>query len=167
MIGLGHLPTLGNTSSRFHEMRLFQEVAKVDDKEAEQGALHSDVFRHNSDDKDGAGPLGRKGLAGKISRLWRNFKVKQNQTEEKTEDSCPIAKARAASTVGENAPLGWLTFDHLGDNLDSSPASPSLDSVSRERELTSSKETTRLSLKSDPDDHDYLFSEEWFLSPCG
>lgn len=49
MIGLGQLVTLGNSSDRLHEMRLFREIAHVDDTEAEQGLHHSDAIQLGSE----------------------------------------------------------------------------------------------------------------------
>jgi hypothetical protein len=166
MIGLGMIPTIGNATNRIHEMRLFQEVAKVDEKEAEQGALHSDGFRLNSRDKEDR-ILTRQGLTGKLSKFWLNLKSKKMDSEKGPEDDCPIAQARAESAVGENAPLGWLTLDHLAQNHGSG-ISPRDTLVSESEVQVPSEESTLLSfLRPDPDDADYMFNEEWFLSPCG
>lgn len=169
MIGLGQIPTLGN--SRIHEMRLFQEVAKVDEKEAEQGALHSDAVKLNSRDRDDEGLLSRQALSKRISKFWLNLKSKKSQEQKPVEDDCPISKARAESAVGENAPLGWLTLDQMAEDQ-SSPGERGLSSgdilVEPKRESAPSKESTLLSfLRPDPDDADCMFHEEWFLSPAG
>ena len=169
MIGLGQIPTLGN--SRIHEMRLFQEVAKVDEKEAEQGALHSDALRLNSRDKDDDGILSRQGLTNRLSKLWLNLKAKKPKEQKPTEEDCPIAKARAESEVGENAPLGWLTLDQMNEDLGKS-AQTGLSNgdtlVKPKAKRAESKESTLLSfLRPDPEDADCMFNEEWFLSPAG
>ncbi|MCA9776209.1 MAG: hypothetical protein KC800_05815 [Candidatus Eremiobacteraeota bacterium] len=163
MIGLGQLVTLGNSSDRIHEMRLFREIASVDEKEAEQGALHSDVLRLNSRDRDDDAAL-KKGLTHRLSRLWQKVRAKpESQKPQKSEEDCPVAQARAQSVVGENAPLGWLTFDHMDEEQRSAPG--------LEKSLvgaTSKEKPDPLAfLKTDPEDHDYMFCEEWFLSPCG
>jgi hypothetical protein len=114
MIGLGQIPTLGNTSNRILEMRLFQEVARVDEKEAEQGALHSDSLRLSQRDQEDNHAIGRNGLAQRLSSLWRQIKRKSQETPDKTEEEdCPVAQARSRSVIGANAPLGWLTLDKL------------------------------------------------------
>ena len=163
MIGLGQLVTLGNSSDRIHEMRLFREIASVDEKEAEQGALHSDVLRLSSRDQDGEAAL-KKGLTHRLSRLWRKVRAQpQAQKQKPPQEDCPVAQARAQSVVGENAPLGWLTFDQMGEEQRTAPG--------LEKSLvgaTSKEKPDPLAfLKADPEDHDYMFCEEWFLSPCG
>ena len=164
MIGLGQIVTLGNSSDRIHEMRLFREVSNVDEKEAEQGALHSDVLRLSHRDREGDG-LSKKGLTHRLSRLWQKVRAKPETPKSQPEDDCPIAQARAKSTVGENAPLGWLTFDHVGDK---ESTAPSLEKNLRPAGQKSEPQADPLSfLKTDPEDHDYMFCEEWFLSPCG
>ncbi len=164
MIGLGQIVTLGNSSDRIHEMRLFREISNVDEKEAEQGALHSDVVRLSSRDREGEGVL-KKGLTHRLSRLWQKVRSKPDIPRSQPEDDCPIAQARAKSTVGENAPLGWLTFDHVGDR---ESAAPNLEKSLRSTGQNTEEKPDPLSfLKTDPDDHDYMFCEEWFLSPCG
>ena len=170
MIGLGQIPSIGNTSNRVFEARLFQEVAKVDEKEAEQGALHSDALRLSSKDQESNSLLSRKGITNRLSRLWLNLKPKaqENKPEEK-EDDCPIAQARAESQVGQNAPLGWLTLDNLL-NSSSTPQSGKSegDTLVATKTEAPAKESTSLSfLRSDPDDADYMFNDEWFLSPNG
>ena len=165
MIGLGQINTIGNSSQRVHEMRLFREVSKVDEKEAEQGALHSDVLRLNSRRQDEDG-LGRRGLTHHLSKLWQTLKTKKPEPESKDgEADCPIAQARAESAVGLNAPLGWLTYDQMAESESSTPALEKVSSkvVKAERDAQDSLAF----LKTDPDDHDYMFCEEWFLSPCG
>lgn len=164
MIGLGQIVTLGNSSDRIHEMRLFREVSSVDEKEAEQGALHSDVLRLSTRDREGDGLI-KKGLTHRLSRLWQKVRAKPETPKGQAEDDCPIAQARAKSLVGENAPLGWLTFDYVGDN--ESPA-PSLERSLSPTDGKPAEQSDPLSfLKTDPEDHDYMFCEEWFLSPCG
>jgi len=169
MIGLGQIPTIGNTTARSHEMRLFREVEKVDEKEAEQGALHSDGLRLNSREKDSR-ILTRSGLSDKLSKFWKTLKTKRSEPEKKTGDEdCPVDKARAQSAVGQNAPLGWLTLDHLFRD-GNGPATGGADSYveKSQADSVSSSESTELSfLRADPDDADYLFNDEWFLSPCG
>lgn len=144
-------------------MRLFKEVAKVDSKEAEQGAMHSDSFKTSSKKDDG---LSGKGLTNRLSKLWLDLKTKKAEKPKTPEEDCPIAKARAESETGENAPLGWLTLDHV---VGQENGAPSYEHNSLNQPRTApSKEVTSLSfLQPDPDDADYMFNEEWFLSPCG
>lgn len=164
MIGLGQLTTIGNCPTRVHEMRLFHEVSQVDEKEAEQGALHSDVLRLASRDQETDGLFSRKGITHRLSKFWLDLKSKKSPTEESEKSDCPIAQARAQSVVGANAPMGWLTFDHLGEESEAS-AMESFRSVSSS---APSKESVSLPfLQADPDDSDYMFGGEWFLSPCG
>ena len=163
MIGLGQIVTLGNSSDRIHEMRLFREVSNVDEKEAEQGVIHSDVLRLSSRDREGDGLI-KKGLTHRLSRLWQKVRAKPETPKLQPEDDCPIAQARAKSMVGENAPLGWLTFDHADGN--ESPA-PSLERDFPPAGQEKAQSDPLSFLKTDPDDHDYMFCEEWFLSPCG
>jgi hypothetical protein len=166
MIGLGQIVTLGNSSNRIHEMRLFREVASVDDKEAEQGVLHSDVLRLNSrkEDEDG---LIKRGLTRHLAKLWHTLKTKKPEATEKegADPNCPITQARAESAIGENAPLGWLTYDQMSDG---DPTSQSLEKLSSKSSASKPDAKDSLAfLKTDPEDHDYMFCEEWFLSPCG
>lgn len=166
MIGLGQIPTLGNTS-RVHEMRLFQEVARVDEKEAEQGAIHSDVLKLGPQDKDGPGSLNRHRLASKISNLWRQIKAKTSKKEE-AEEQDPVAKARANSVVGENAPLGWLTFDQLSEEQREGPLTGVKDKkVALRSAKAESQESFVSFLREDPEDNSPLYCGEWFLSPNG
>ncbi len=165
MIGLGQIVTIGNSSNRIHEMRLFEEVSKVDDKEAEEGAIHSDFLRLTAKDRGDQEVYSKKGLAQRISGLWRTLKSDRRRAEEQDEEQCEVAKARAQSLVGENAPMGWLTYDQMGDSGGSGAFG--LESVqSSSKGKAASKETVDLSfLQSDPDDSEYMFNEEWFL--CG
>lgn len=164
MIGLGQIATIGNSSNRIHEMRLFREIASVDEKEAEQGAHHTDVLRLSSRDREDS-PALKKGLTHHLSRLWRTIKSRTAETkQENPEEDCPVALARAQSVVGQNAPLGWLTFDQMGQT---DASAPSLEKTSSKK-VPAAFETDSLAfLQTDPDDHDYMFCEEWFLSPCG
>lgn len=166
MIGLGQIPTLGNTSNRIFEMRLFQEVARVDEKEAEQGALHSDALRLSSRERDSNPTLSRKGITDRLSRLWLNLKTRpKERLHEEQQEDCPIATARAQSLTGANAPLGWLTLDNLFTGT-SNGSPEGLDSRAEQPDSVPAQESTSLSfLQSDPEDSDYLFNEEWFLSP--
>ena len=164
MIGLGQINSIGNSSNRVHEMRLFREVSSVDEKETEQGALHSDVLRLSSRDRHNG--VSKKGLTHHLARLWKSVKSKTAQAkQENAQEDCPIARARAQSAVGENAPLGWLTYDQMGDTEASAPALEKMSSKSPAPKSDSIDSLTFL--KTDPDDHDYMFCEEWFLSPCG
>lgn len=150
-----------------HELRLVREVAKVDEKEAEQGAIHSDLVKLGSKDKED-GLLAQRSLAGRLSALWKNLRAKKTQQSKQEEgEDCPIAQARAQSLVGANAPLGWLTFDEMSQAQDS----PALAMESRDSGEPKSVESRELSLlsflKPDPEDDDYMFNEEWFFSPAG
>jgi hypothetical protein len=165
MIGLGQINTIGNSSNRIHEMRLFREVARVDEKEAEQGVRHSDVLRLNSrkDEEDG---LLKKGLTRHLAKLWQTVKSKTTGAEtDSPEDDCPVAKARAQSEVGENAPLGWLTYDQMAGTEASAPGMETV--ASKSAPAKADAKDSLAFLKTDPEDHDYMFCEEWFLSPCG
>ena len=164
MIGLGQLTTIGNCPTRAHEMRLFQEVAQVDEKEAEQGALHSDVLRLASKDQETEGLFSRKGITHRLSKFWLDLKSKKVPAEENEESDCPVAQARAQSVVGANAPMGWLTFDHLGEETEAAGK----ETFSTAANSSPSSESTSLSfLQPDPEDTDFIFGGEWFLSPCG
>lgn len=163
MIGLGQIVTLGNSSNRIHEMRLWESVSRVDRSEAEQGAAHSDVVRLGSKERnEETVPLERfLTRVAKFGRALRKPKEKQKQQEEKD----PIARARAESLVGENAPLGWLTADHLGQESEGD--------VDFETPLqmgkTEAKDEPRsiFSLSEGDTVEDLMFEQEWFLSPCG
>lgn len=162
MIGLGQIVTLGNSSNRIHEMRLWDSVAKVDRKEAEQGAAHSDVVRLGSKDKnEEAVPLKR--FLSRIAKFGRP--LKKTKEEKKAEEDCPIAKARAESEVGENAPLGWLTLDQMGGQSNGHvEMEKSLVGASTEM---ADEPTSMFSLSEGDAVEDFMFEPEWFLSPCG
>lgn len=101
-------------------------------------------------------------MTSRLTRFWHSLRGKPLKPEKLEQDDCPIAIARRASVVGENAPLGWLTNDFLG---------PEVGAPSRENKLsvsaTQDSQEALTFLQPDPEDSDYLFNEEWFLSPCG
>lgn len=166
MIGLGQVPSLGNTQ-RVHESRLFREVAQVDEKEAEQGAMHSDLVRLSSKEKDDI-LVSQRTLAGRLSSLWKTLKTKTTRkSKSEVEDDCPINLARAQSQVGENAPLGWLTYDQMSQDDDSSAPSKEAVVSSTPKEVESREISLLSFLRPDPEDDDCMFNEEWFLSPAG
>lgn len=169
MIGLGQLPTLGNTSNRLYELRLAEEIATVDDKEAEQGAIHSDSLHLAHREREVSPGYSRTGLAQKVSRLWLSLKPQKTSTKarlEERENDDPIARARAQSITGKNAPLGWLTLDNLKEYTSSVLWGDGDGKVGKPRaELESPDELSLPFLQSDPEDDDYLFNGEWFLSP--
>ena len=160
MIGLGQIPTLGN-SSRLHDLRLWESVARVDRKEAEQGAAHSDVVRLGA--KERAENLEEVPLERYLTRVSK-FSEPKKKTEKKpeVEEDCPIAKARAESLVGENAPLGWLTADHHGEAEAAELEEPMLGNFFE----TTSETTSVFSLSEPVGDENFMFEDEWFLSPC-
>ena len=166
MIGLGQIPSLGNPQ-KIYESRLFREVAQVDDKEAEQGAMHSDLVRLSSKEKEDI-LVSQRSLAGRLTSLWKTLKTKTTRkSKSEVEDDCPINRARAQSLTGENAPLGWLTYDQMSEHDDAS--APSRESIkSSTPQEVESREISLLSfLRPDPEDDDCMFNEEWFLSPAG
>lgn len=164
MIGLGQIVTLGNSSNRIHEMRLWESVSRVDRTEAEQGAAHSDVVRLGSKERNEESvPLER--YLSRVAKFGRSlFKPKEEQKQEEPKD--PIARARANSLVGENAPLGWLTADHHGGQSD---AEIDLETPLLGGEYSSQAEEPRsfFSLSEGDEVEDLMFEQEWFLSPCG
>ncbi len=166
MIGLGQIPSLGNTQ-KVYESRLFREVAQVDDKEAEQGAMHSDLVRLSSREKEDI-LVSQRTLAGRLSSLWKTLKTKTTRkSKPELEDDCPVSRARAGSLVGENTPLGWLTYDQMSQD-DDSPTLGREAVVSSTPQEVESREISLLSfLRPDPEDDDCMFNEEWFLSPAG
>lgn len=167
MIGLGQIPTLGNTSNRLYELRLADEIATVDDKEAEQGAIHSDSLQLARRDYDSTPGYSSGRLSKRVARLWNNFKPQKIKPKsQETEDADPIAKARAESVTGKNAPLGWLTLDSLKEAASTLIWGDDR-KVNEPASLDSSDGISLPFLQSDPEDDDYLFNQEWFLSPNG
>ena len=161
MIGLGQISTLGRSSVQLFEARLFKDVATVDQKEAEQGALRSDSIRLKSQGRDGTEATTMKDMVAKMAELKEPEKV---TPEQEVGDDCEIAKARRESATGENAPLGWLTSDQMGEE-------PEMEDLAWP-ELMAPKEfhageTSFLATQSPQDEEDFLFANEWFLSPCG
>lgn len=168
MIGLGQVPSLGNTSNRLYELRLEKEVATVDDVEAEQGAIHTESVHLSLKERDSVPTYSRGGVTKKLSRLWLNLRPGKPVTKPEVdeEDDDPIAQARAQSLTGKNAPLGWLTLDNLVDFTTSLFKGD--DKLVKEPDSLESPDGISLPfLQSDPDDDDYLFNQEWFLSPHG
>lgn len=163
MIGLGQIPTIGNTSNRIHEMRLWDSIAKVDRKEAEQGAAHSDTVRLGNKEKQERGvPL--KTFLSRVAKFGRS--VTRTKEEKKQEDDCPVAQARARSEVGENAPLGWLTLDQMGGQQ-SGGVELEPEAVLGGRFQSTEEPKSLFSLSEGDCVEDLMFEEEWFLSPCG
>lgn len=161
MIGLGQIATLGRSSLQAFEARLFQEIATVDQTEAEEGALRSDSVRLKSQRQDSSQDATMKDVVARLAELKSPAQV---QPEQEETEPCQIAEARRRSLTGENAPLGWLTSDQVGEEPDfDDMAWPELVAP---QEFDSKESILRPSQTQD-DDEDFIFANEWFLSPCG
>ena len=70
--------------------------------------------------------------------------------------------------VGENAPLGWLTFDQLSEEQREGPLTGVKDKkVALRSAKAESQESFVSFLREDPEDNSPLYCGEWFLSPNG
>ena len=145
-------------------LTLERAVATVDQEEAKNGASQSDQVRLASREQsklEASVPL-----SVYLSRAAQfRSSLKKSKTEEPKKTECPIEKARAESTTGENAPLNWLVADHFGGQADSFPSSN--DVVSKDSDFQPKEAAlTSLSLQSQPmDSTPSLLQDEWLLSP--
>lgn len=162
---LGAINVINNRGAQLHEMRLANAVATVDQTEAEQGAAHNDMVRISQRDREDVVPFER--YLSRVSKsallLKKNSEQKKKETE--AEENCPIAKARANSEVGENAPLNWLIADQMGGQTE---VPQNLDSRAEVTEFTTSEPAATFT--SQPlfqDNGGTLLEQEWLLSPAG
>lgn len=100
--------------TRDYQSQLESDVAKVNDTEAEWGAQLSDSVRflakeQSRDEK--AVPFST--YVKRAIQFGQTVKKEAGKKDE-AKESCPIAKARSESLIGENAPLNWLVADQMG-----------------------------------------------------
>ncbi len=162
---LGAINVIANRGAQLHEMRLANMVATVDRTEAEQGAAHNDLVRISQREREDVVPFER--YLSRVSKsallLKKNNEQKKKDTE--TEENCPIAKARAQSEVGENAPLSWLIADQMGGQTE---VPQNLDSRAEVAEFPSAEPAATFTPQPlFQDSSGTLLEQEWLLSPAG
>lgn len=143
---------------------LERSVGQVSDEEARNGASQSDGIRLSAREQyqDDKVPM-----SVYLSRAAQfRADLKKSKTEEPKEPECPIKKARAESTTGENVPLNWLMADQFGGQSDFSPQADDLYSL--EQGHSSLQEggseftaQPRYSIEAQS-----FMDNEWLLSPC-
>jgi hypothetical protein len=102
--------------TRQYELSLEADVSSVSDDEARNGAAQSDSIRLAAKEQsreDVSLPLASY-LKRRVALSQQLNKQSGAKEEGKTTSFCPIDQARAASLVGENAPLEWLVADQMG-----------------------------------------------------
>lgn len=164
MLGLGKIGLFTKRSNRLHEMRLANAVATVDTTEAQQGAQHSDVVRLNQREKEDAVPLERYLSRMSKSALLLKKNSEQDKKDCEAEENCPIAKARAESEVGENAPLSWLIADQMGGQAEVPQGEDLMAPASFE--VSSEPAATFTAQPAVASSGGSLLDQEWLLSPC-
>ena len=145
-------------------MSLSNSVATVDQDEALNGASQSDIVRLAQ--KDQSRDNNSVPLSVYLSRAAQfRAQLKKPKTEETKEPECPIEKARAQSTTGENAPLNWLVADQFGGQAQFAPSAEEMNFTSQDAPSASVSETFTAQPKvaSEPTS---LLGDEWLLSPC-
>ena len=148
-------------ANRLRESMLERSVATVDKEEANNGAAQSDLFRQTAA-RDEKVPFS---VYLQRAAQFRGQLKKTNKAEEdnKPEVDCPIAKARAASQTGENAPINWLIADHFGGDAEpelaggefvsNTPSAPSQESFSLNPQPVIGGESSS------------LMDNEWLIAP--
>lgn len=150
-------------AARLRDITLERAVATVDQDEARNGAAQSDGVRLASreQDKDG-NQVPFHVYLQRVAKFKAGLKDKKQEAAKKPE--CPIEKARAESTTGENVPLNWLIADHFGGDGDA--VLPADDAVHTETESTFSAADATFTLQpSVPDAPSSLLDSEWLISP--
>lgn len=160
MIGVNSISYQSLLANRLRESTLERSVATVDQEEANNGAAQSDMFRQSV--RDEKVPFS---VYLQRAAQFRGQLKKTNKTEEdsKPEVDCPIAKARAASQTGENAPVNWLIADHFGGDAEpelaggefvsSAPKAPSQETFSLNTQPVIGGESSS------------LMENEWLIAP--
>lgn len=154
-------------AERVRELALERSVADVDQDEALNGAAVSDVVRIARREQNHDSPSVPFHIYLQRAAKFQG-QLRSKKAEKPAETECPIEKARAQSTTGANAPLNWLTPDHVfggdqqppavgGDSLVTEEAP--LHSVELEEGLVS---YTAPLVNSEPTS---LMAEEWLFSP--
>ena len=149
-------------AARLRDITLERAVATVDQEEAKNGASMSDGVRLASRDHDKDGnQVPFHVYLQRVAKFKAGLKDKKQEPQK---PECPIEKARAESTTGENVPLNWLVADHFGGDGDGFPAAS--DSVQNEAELDFQIADTSFSLQptvsAEPQS---LLNSEWLISP--
>lgn len=151
--------------TRNYQSALEADVSSVSQREAENGAAMSDTVRLAA--KEQSKDERALPLASQLKRavsFTQNAKKEAGQKEQ-SQESCPIAQARAESAVGENAPLNWLVADQMGGQA----APPQREDFLVEKPELSFQDPSAVFV-TDPDKDvtsgGTLLSQEWLLSPC-
>jgi hypothetical protein len=140
-------------------------VATVDQEEARNGASQSDGVRLASREQDKERNTVPLSVYLQRAAQFRGD-LKKTKSEEPKEPECPIDKARAESTTGENTPLNWLVADHYGGQTDMSPQGDDLLSHSGDTLFQPSVSDFSFSLQAGSNDSPQSFlAGEWLLSP--
>lgn len=167
MNAIGSIRLQSVVAERVRELALERAVADVDQDEALNGAAVSDVVRIARREQNSDSPTVPFHVYLQRAAKFQG-RLQPKKAEKPAESQCPIDKARAQSSTGANAPLNWLTHDHLfhpdqqppavgGDSLATEQAP--LHSVELEEGLVS---YTAPLVNSEPAS---FLADEWLFSP--
>jgi len=163
MTGIGSISYQAFNASRLRESTLSRSVATVDQDEALNGASQSDMVRLAQRERT----LNEHDvpLSVYLSRAaqFRSQLKKTSKAEETQKPECPIEKARAESTTGENAPLNWLVADQFGGQTEFAPSAEQVSFQSESAPVSQETFTAQPKVAVEPQS---LLADEWLLSPC-
>jgi hypothetical protein len=163
MTGIGSIRYQAFNASRIREMTLANSVATVDQDEALNGASQSDAVRLAAREREDSHKVPMSVYLERAAQF--RAQLKKAKPEETPEPECPIDKARAESTTGENVPLNWLVADQFGGDTEFAPSSEEMNFAAAP--TTTSSQETFLAQPKVAAEPMSLMSDEWLLCPCG
>lgn len=143
-------------------MMLQRSVGTVDQEEARNGASQSDAVRLSAREQNkDSSKVPMKVYLERAAQF--RAKLKKSKAEDEKKPECPVERARAESTTGENVPLNWLMADHFGGETEFAPEAKD---VAGGEELNFQQDFSlgiQPKVSSQPES---LLADEWLLSPC-